>query len=86
MDRLINEALKDIKYPIAYHTSDYTEYRHKDKKLDKFQDFPTTLFVNDGEVKAKLVGTYPVSIIKDKIAMAFAITFEDTKPEILDFE
>lgn len=85
MDKLIQDALKDIKYPIEYHVSDYTEYMHKDKRLDKFQDFPTTLFVNDGEVRIKLTGTYPTSMIKDKIAIAFNIAFEDTKIEPLDF-
>lgn len=70
MDNLLRKVL-DKTTDINYHVSDYTKFRHKNKKLDKFRDFPTVLLVDDGEVKARIVGTEPEFYVIDKIRQAF---------------
>lgn len=70
MEKIIRRAL-DKTDNIAFHVSDYTRFRHKKRELDKFRDFPTTLFVNDGEVKSRIVGTQPEYYVVDKIRQAF---------------
>lgn len=70
MDRILRKVL-DKATDITYHVSDYTKFRHKNKKLDKFRDFPTVLLVDDGEVKARIVGTEPEFYVIDKIRQAF---------------
>lgn len=70
MDRILRKVL-DKTINIAYHVSDYTKFRHNKKELDKFRDFPTTLLVDDGEVKARIVGTEPEFYIINKIRLAF---------------
>lgn len=70
MDRILKKVL-DKTTNITYHISDYTKFRHKKKELDKFKDFPTVLLVDDGEVKARIVGTEPEFYVIDKICQAF---------------
>lgn len=70
MDKILRKVLVNTTN-ITFHVSDYTKFKHKKKELDKFRDFPTTLFVDDGEVKARLVGTQPEFCIIDKIRQVF---------------
>ena len=70
MDRILRKVL-DKTTDITYHVSDYTKFRHKKQELDKFKDFPTVLLVDDGEVKARIVGTEPEFCVIDKIRQAF---------------
>lgn len=70
MDRILRRVL-DKTTDITYHVSDYTKFRHKKKELDKFRDFPTTLFVNGGEVKSRIVGTQPEFYVINKIRQSF---------------
>lgn len=70
MDKLLRKVL-DKTTDISYHVSDYTKFKHKKKELDKFRDFPTILLVDDGEVKARLLGTQPEFYIINKICQAF---------------
>lgn len=70
MDKLLRKVL-DKTTDITYHVSDYTKFKHKKKELDKFRDFPTILLVDDGEVKARLLGTQPEFYIINKICQAF---------------
>lgn len=70
MENILRRVL-DKTDNIAFHVSDYTKFRHKKKKLDKFRDFPTTLFVNDGEVKSRIVGTQPEFYVINKIRQSF---------------
>lgn len=79
MDNLLKESLKGIEDKVAYHVSDYTKHLSNSKSKNKFSDFPTTLFVNDGEVKIKLVGSQPVPVIKAKIQIAFGIKPDDSE-------
>lgn len=70
MEKIIRKVL-DKTNNISFHVSDYTKFRHKKKELDKFRDFPTTLFVNDGEVKSRIVGTQPEFYVINKIRQSF---------------
>ena len=70
MDRILRKVLYKTT-DITFHVSDYTKFRHNKKELDKFRDFPTTLFVDDGEVKARIIGTQPEFYIINKIRQAF---------------
>ena len=70
MDRILRKVLEKTT-DITYHVSDYTKFRHKKKELDKFRDFPTVLLVDNGEVKARIVGTEPEFCVIDKIRQAF---------------
>jgi thiol-disulfide isomerase/thioredoxin len=70
MDRILRKVL-DKTTDITYHVSDYTKFRHKKKELDKFRDFPTVLLVDDGEVKARIVGTEPEFYVINKIRQSF---------------
>ena len=70
MNRILRKVL-DKTTDITYHVSDYTKFRHKKKELDKFRDFPTVLLVDDGEVKARIVGTEPEFYVINKIRQAF---------------
>ena len=70
MDRILRKVL-DKTTDITYHVSDYTKFRHNKKELDKFRDFPTTLLVDDGEIKARIIGTQPEYYIIDKIHQVF---------------
>lgn len=70
MEKILRKVL-DKTDNIAFHVSDYTKFKHKKKELDKFKDFPTTLFVDDGEVKSRIVGTQPEYYVVDKIRQAF---------------
>lgn len=70
MDRILREVL-DKTTDITYHVSDYTKFKHNKSELDKFRDFPTTLLVDDGEIKARIIGTQPEYYIIDKINQVF---------------
>lgn len=70
MEKILRRVL-DKTDNIAFHVSDYTRFRHKKRELDKFRDFPTTLFVNDGEVKSRIVGTQPEFYVINKIRQSF---------------
>lgn len=70
MNRILKKVL-DKTTDITYHVSDYTKFRHKNKKLDKFRDFPTVLLVDNGEVKTRIVGTEPEFYVINKIRQAF---------------
>lgn len=84
MEKIIRKVL-DKTDNISFHVSDYTKFKHKKKELDKFRDFPTTLFVDDGEVKSRIVGTQPESYVVDKIRQAFGDkVFEDTNNKTED--
>ena len=84
MDRILRKVL-DKTTDITYHVSDYTKFRHNKKELDKFRDFPTTLFVDDGEVKARIIGTQPEFYIINKIRQAFGDkVFKDTNNKTKD--
>ena len=83
MDRILRKVL-DKTTDITYHVSDYTKFRHKKKELDKFRDFPTVLLVDDGEVKARIVGTEPEFYVINKIRQAFGdkvFKTDDKKPK-----
>ena len=83
MDRILRRVL-DKTTDIVYHVSDYTKFKHKKKELDKFRDFPTTLLVDDGEVKARIVGTEPEFYVINKIRLAFGdkvFKTDDKKPK-----
>ena len=83
MDRILRRVL-DKTTDITYHVSDYTKFRHKKKELDKFRDFPTVLLVDDGEVKARIVGTEPEFYVINKIRQAFGdkvFKTDDKKPK-----
>ena len=84
MDRILRRVL-DKTTDITYHVSDYTKFRHKKKELDKFRDFPTTLFVDDGKVKARIIGIQPEFYIINKIRQAFGYNvFEYTNNKTED--
>lgn len=70
MEKILRRVL-DKTNNIAFHISDYTRFKHKKKELDKFKDFPTILFVDDGEVKSRVVGTQPEIYIINKIRQYF---------------
>ena len=83
MDRILRRVL-DKTTNITYHVSDYTKFKHKKKELDKFRDFPTILFVDDGEVKDRIVGTEPEFYVINKIRQAFGdkvFKTDDKKPK-----
>lgn len=70
MEKILRKVLNKTS-DIAFHVSDYTRFKHKKKELDKFKDFPTTLFVDDGEVKSRIVGTQPEFYVINKIRQSF---------------
>ena len=83
MYKILRKVL-DKTTDITFHVSDYTKFKHKKKELDKFRDFPTILFVNDGEVKDRIVGTEPEFYVINKIRQAFGdkvFKTDDKKPK-----
>lgn len=71
--RRIEEALDIVKADIKFHVSDYTKFKHSNPEYDKFKDFPTTLYVADGETLARDIGTKPTPLILNKIYACFHV-------------
>lgn len=72
-EKIIKEALDTVKADIHFCVSDYTKFKHSNPEYDKFRDFPTTLYVIDGVVLARTIGTQPLALVLDKIYSCFKV-------------
>lgn len=72
-ERIIKQALDIIEANIHLHISDYTKFKHTNPEYDKFRDFPTTLYVYNGVVLARTIGTQPLALVLDKIYSCFNV-------------
>ena len=63
MHRLIREALKSTSKKIEFSIRDKDEVGKKWLAQNQITDFPTTIFIKDGIIKFKYVGTNPAIVI-----------------------
>lgn len=85
-EKRINEALEIVQANIKLHISDYTKFKHTNPEYDKFKDFPTTLYVSDGVVLARTIGSQPTAMVLDKIYACFHVHPPKYMEDVIDFD
>lgn len=72
MNNVINKALSFLAIPIKFDKLDYTSLSKDFIDTYDITDFPTTLFIKDDVLKAKIVGTANVKTVSDNGVFLFS--------------
>lgn len=72
MNNIINKALTFLAIPIKFDKLDYTSLSKDFIDTYDITDFPTTLFIKDDVLKAKIVGTANVKTVLNNTEFLFS--------------